>query len=119
MSRRGTVQAVHAVLPCASLADVEELHAAISRGEVVRHDDLYGFVVADGRELWHLTVVDDHDPAANAAALYVHVPDPDAVHERLSAAGHEPGPVRDEPWGMREFAVVDAAGNRIRVGRNA
>lgn len=116
-----TTDAPHAVmpiLPCAALADVEQLHADVSGGHVVRHDDGYAFIVVDGREQWHLAVVDGIDPATNHAAVYVHVTDPDAVHRRLLHAGHTPGPLRDEPWGMREFSVVDAAGNSLRVGRN-
>jgi hypothetical protein len=25
-------------------------------------------------------------------------------------------PIRDTPWGMREFSVVDPSGNLIRIG---
>ena len=32
------------------------------------------------------------------------------------AAEADPTPLRDEPWGMREFSVTDPSGNRLRVG---
>lgn len=109
---------IRAILPTPSLDDVAALHQAVSGGELVRHDDSYGWLVRDGHELWHLAVVDDLDVAANSAAVYVFDDDPDAVRARVVAAGHDAGEVRDEPWGMREFSVRDGGGNLLRVGRN-
>ena len=44
-----------------------------------------------------------------------HRPDAPLVSSR--APGLPVTELREEPWGMREFNVVDAGGNRIRVGR--
>jgi predicted enzyme related to lactoylglutathione lyase len=54
------------------------------------------------------------DPAG--AALWLQVPDVDAEHARLVAAGVEVlrGPV-DEPWGLRECWVADPDGVRIAL----
>jgi len=54
------------------------------------------------------------DPAG--AALWLQVPDVDAEHARLAAAGVDVlrGPV-DEPWGLRECWVADPDGVRIAL----
>ena len=45
---------------------------------------------------------------------YIGVDDIDAFHDRVRAAGAElVKPLRDEPWGMREFGVRTADGHRI------
>ena len=49
---------------------------------------------------------------------YLHVHDVDATHDAWAAAGLPVSAVRDEPWGMREFHVVDPGGNRVRIGRS-
>jgi len=49
---------------------------------------------------------------------YLVVDDVDAVHARVAAAGAERvKPLRDEPWGMREFGLRTVDGHRIMVGQ--
>jgi predicted enzyme related to lactoylglutathione lyase len=49
---------------------------------------------------------------------YVGATDVDAYHARVAAAGAElVKPLRDEPWGMREFGVRTVDGHRIMVGQ--
>ena len=56
------------------------------------------------------------------AGCYVRVADVDAMHASFArTALPETGiprmdGVEDKPWGMREFALVDADGNLIKVG---
>lgn len=105
------------ILPVGDLDVAEGLHTSLGF-EVVRHDDEYAFVLLDDRELWHLSVVSDLDPATNHTAVHVEVDDVDAVYEQLRAEAAEVSistPL-DQPWGMREFVVVDPFGNRVRVG---
>lgn len=54
----------------------------------------------------------------NAASCYLHVTNADSWHAALMDAGVGTGPITDQPWGMREFAVVDPSGNLIRIGQN-
>lgn len=52
-------------------------------------------------------------PADNAPlyAAYIHVEDPDALHDRAVAAGAKVTmPLTDQPYGSREFAVEDPEG---------
>lgn len=74
------------------------------------------FVIAhrDGIEL-HL--VGPEPSGRDRGAAYFHVRDVDGVHQAWKAAGLPVSELRDKPWGMREFNVVDAGGNRIRIGR--
>ena len=69
----------------------------------------------DGVEL-HLVELDAE--RRDRGQAYVHARDVDGVHAAWSGAGLPLTELRDEPWGMREFSVVDPGGNRIRVGRS-
>lgn len=84
--------------------------------EVERYDDGYAWVRHRGDEVLHLAGVADLDLSTNRAAGYWHVQDADAWHERFAAGS--PGPVVDQPWGMREFSLHDPSGNLLRVGQN-
>ena len=51
---------------------------------------------------------------------YLEVADVNAYYESVRAAGARVcKPIRDEPWGMREFGLVTADGHRIMVGAPA
>ena len=62
-------------------------------------------------------------PAESHAGCYVRVGDADAWFATASAAGLPRAGIprldalRDAPWGMREFAVVDSDGNLLRIGQ--
>lgn len=57
-----------------------------------------------------------------AAGAYLRLESVDAVHRTWSQLGLPAqgapslGEVADREWGMREFALVDPSGNRLRVG---
>src|SRR5919106_5270626 len=61
--------------------------------------------------------VEDIDPARNRAGCYLVVRDVDDWHTRMAAAGLPVTPVADQPWGMREYALTDPSGNRLRIGQ--
>lgn len=52
--------------------------------------------------------------AGDRTGLGFAVADLDAAHEAFAAAGFEPGPVRDNPWG-RTFVVRDPDGRRVEI----
>ncbi|MBB3676715.1 VOC family protein [Modestobacter versicolor] len=108
---------VHAspVLPVADL-DRALAHYAALGFSTSRHDDTYGFAAWAGLEL-HLAVVPGHDPLRTASAVFLHVPDADAVAALLVATGvgRTTSPV-DTSYGMREGAHVDPDGNLLRFG---
>jgi predicted enzyme related to lactoylglutathione lyase len=94
--------------------------------------DALGFAVQDmGDPGWRMFVRDgcrimagecrDAMPPADTGFHsyygYLMVEDADAEHARAVAAGAEiTKPLRDEPWGMREFGLRTADGHRLMVG---
>jgi catechol 2,3-dioxygenase-like lactoylglutathione lyase family enzyme len=110
--REGLARAVP-VLPTDDVAASTKFWEAAGFDTEAYSDD---FVIAhrDGIEL-HL--VAPEPSGRDRGAAYFHVRDVDEVHQAWKAAGLPVTELRDEPWGMREFNVVDAGGNRIRVGR--
>ena len=57
------------------------------------------------------------DPLASSQGIYVVVEDPDAHHERASAAGAEVvRELRDQDYGSREYSARDLEGNLWSFG---
>ncbi len=106
------------ILPVRDLVAATAFHRALGL-EVQRHDDAYAFVVHDGHEVLHLQVVDGLDPVTNPTVAYVFVEDVASWHDTADRAGLAPTPLRVEPWGMREFTVVDPDGSTLRIGTSA
>ena len=112
-TRRDVVRAVP-VLPVEDMADSIAFWTAAGFSVEIYSAD-FAAAEHDGVEL-HL--VDIEPSGRDRGAAYLHVRDVDEVHATWKAAGLAPSPVRDEPWGMREFHVVDPGLNRVRVGRS-
>lgn len=80
-----------------------------------------GILRCDAVEI-HVWVADGSAPGAErhlagSASCRLEVRGVDALHERCHALGvvHPDAPLRDEPWGTREFAVLDPDGNLISL----
>lgn len=70
----------------------------------------------------HLWVADGSAPGAErrlagSASCRVEVTGVDVLFERCRALGvvHPRAPLRDEPWGTREFGVLDPDGNLVTL----
>ncbi|WP_394970321.1 bleomycin resistance protein [uncultured Croceitalea sp.] len=52
-------------------------------------------------------------------SCYIQVEEVDELYEEMKIAGvvHPNGPLQNQPWGMREFAVLDKDGNMIKFGQ--
>ena len=77
----------------------------------------YGISVRDGIEV-HFWLTDD--PAApSITSCRIDVTGIDALYAEMQAAGvvHPNGALQDQPWGMREFAVLDGDGNLIKFAQ--
>ncbi|MGH9223827.1 MAG: bleomycin resistance protein [Acidimicrobiales bacterium] len=83
--------------------------------EVHRFGDDFASGEREGLEV-HL--VQRRPEGRDRGEAYIHARDVDAVHAAWAEAGLPVTELRDEPWGMREFNVVDPGGNRVRIGRN-
>jgi predicted enzyme related to lactoylglutathione lyase len=109
---------VTAILPMLDMkASVAFYEAAGFDVRVYRDDQEdggYAFVSYNDESVFDLGL----QPSAVGAGCFIIVADADVWHARLSALGYDVTPVIDEPWGMREFALTDPSGNRLRFGHN-
>ena len=109
---------VKPILPVVEMDDAISFYRRLGF-DIEPYSDGYSIVRSSGEEILHLRVVDDLDPSRNAASVYFHVRDVDAVHREWIDNGLATDEIVDQPWGMREFTVTDPAGNLIRVGQNS
>jgi catechol 2,3-dioxygenase-like lactoylglutathione lyase family enzyme len=111
------------VLPAKSLDETIAFYARLGFAVGSRYDEPAPYAIL-GRGLveLHFFGFPGLRPEDSYAGCYLRVNDVDKFHRDWSALGlpTEGIPrltaIRDEPWGMREFALVDANGNLIRVG---
>jgi catechol 2,3-dioxygenase-like lactoylglutathione lyase family enzyme len=76
----------------------------------------YGVCSRDGVQI-HFWLTDDAD-IPKATSCRVDVVGVDRLYDEMAAAGvvHPNGPLTQQPWGFREFAVLDGDGNLIKFG---
>lgn len=97
---------------------------------VTHEDGRFAILKRDGVEL-HLSVLDDEDwrgragdtPVVSGAESFLagtggcrfHVDSVQEIHDRIESFGaiHPNGPLRDQPWGTREFGALDPDGNEL------
>jgi DNA-binding transcriptional MerR regulator len=77
----------------------------------------YGIVARDGVQI-HFWLTDDAD-IPKATSCRIDVDGVDQLYDEMRATGvvHPNGVLTDQPWGLREFAVLDADGNLIKFGQ--
>jgi catechol 2,3-dioxygenase-like lactoylglutathione lyase family enzyme len=114
------------ILPSRDLAETRGFYEALGfrawfRGRGV--NDTYE-ILSRGHLVVHFFLERGLDPAANDAGCYLRVTDADRFHQDCSVLDlprtgiPRMNPPRDEPWGMREFTVVDPSGNLLRIGHD-
>jgi predicted enzyme related to lactoylglutathione lyase len=116
MNRAGGVD-VTPTLPVSDMAVAVKFYEAAGFG-VRRYDDGFAFVHLNDQSVFDLDVNPAVTPETNGAGCYMILDDVDGWHERLAGAGLPVTPVKDMPWGMREFTLNDPSGNHIRIGRS-
>lgn len=79
----------------------------------------YGIVERDGVQI-HFWLTDDED-VPRETSCRIDVDGVDRLYEEMVDSGvvHPNGPLTDQPWGLREFAVLDADGNMIKFGERS
>lgn len=82
---------------------------------VARYPD-YAICARDGVQL-HFWLTDDAD-IPKATSCRIDVLGIDALYEEMTGAGvvHPNGRLRQQPWGFKEFAVLDGDGNLVKFG---
>jgi catechol 2,3-dioxygenase-like lactoylglutathione lyase family enzyme len=81
-------------------------------------------IVSRGHLVVHFFAESELTPSQNDASCYWRVKDADRFYEEFAALDlpsegipRLTKPV-DQPWGMREFTLVDPSGNLVRVGHD-
>jgi len=112
-------------IPTLPSRDVNETVAFYRRlgfeGGVHAHGD-YAVLTRGTLEL-HFFTHDDLRPEESSAGCYLRVLDADSIYRAFEAAELPRQGIprltapENKPWGLREFALVDADGNLLRIGQ--
>lgn len=113
------------ILPSRSLPATLAFYAKLGfeGGILGAHDD-YAILTRGDLEL-HFFAHPALVPARSHFMCYLRVGDVETLYRALAAAAlprhgiPRMDGLEDKPWGMREFAVVDADGNLLRIGQVA
>jgi catechol 2,3-dioxygenase-like lactoylglutathione lyase family enzyme len=81
---------------------------------IVHTEERYGIVERDDIQL-HLRGPSGIEPSRSDAMIRVEVEDLPALYRHCAGADlvHPNAPLHDEPWGTREFAILDRDGNLV------
>ena len=111
------------ILPSRSIADTAAFYRRLGfEGGAHAFDPNYAILTRGSVEL-HFFAHPHLVPAESHAGCYIRVADVRDIHAACAAAGLPPSGIpridrlEDKPWGLREFAVVDADGNLLRIGQ--
>ncbi len=112
------------ILPSRSVTDTLAFYRRLGfDGTVSAFPYSYAILRRGAVEL-HFFTHEELKPADSNAGCYIRVADVESIHAAFTAAQlPEKGiprqdPLKEKPWGMREFAVVDPDGNLIRIGQS-
>lgn len=107
-------------LPARSLADTRAFYEAL--GFAVESFEQGYLIATRGSLELHFFPYPDLDPAGSSFGAYLRVADVDALHAAFGRARLPRQGIprltapEDKPWGLREFALVDANGSLLRCG---
>ena len=111
------------ILPTRILDDTAAFWNRLGFHERARYTQGQGYLLMKRGEMeFHFFEFPELDPKANYAGAYIEVTDADTLHAEYAALGlpgegiPRLGPIKDEPWGMREFHLVDSDGSILRFG---
>ena len=111
------------ILPSRSIGATVAFYRALGFSGAAHESDSSYAVLRRGAVEIHFFTHKELVPAASWAGCYIRVQDVDSVY-RAFASAKLPGAgiprmdaLEDKPWGLREFAVVDADGNLLRIGQ--
>lgn len=115
-----TAAALTRAVPVLASLDIEatlRFYAERMKFEAVARYPDYGIVARDDVQI-HFWLTDDAD-IPKATSCRIDVVGVDQLYDEMSASGvvHPNGPLTEQPWGLREFAVLDADGNMIKFGQ--
>jgi catechol 2,3-dioxygenase-like lactoylglutathione lyase family enzyme len=115
-------EGVAPILPSRDLRATSDFYERLGYEQAGLWPDEY-LIVSRGEVGLHFFHCPQLDPWTSIAGCYLYVEDADALHEEYSRLGlpgegipRLHGAPEDTEYGLREFAVVDADGNLLRIG---
>jgi catechol 2,3-dioxygenase-like lactoylglutathione lyase family enzyme len=113
------------ILPSRDLDETRAFYAKLGFDAWFRGHKWDGYeIVSRGNLVVHFFAEPGLDPSKSDSGCYWRVKDADELHRQFAALGLPPAGIprltapRDEPWGMREFMLVDPSGNLVRIGHD-
>ena len=114
------------ILPARDLAETRAFYERLGFETVGWWADTFGgyAIVIRGAIEMHFFRFPEIVPSESYAQCYWRVDDVDALYRDLSTARRADSGVprltapADQPWGMREFALVDPNGTLVRIGQS-
>jgi len=111
------------ILPARDLAEIREFYGRLGFRAWFGEASAWPYeIVSRGNLVLHFYLDTALNPAGNSAGCYWRLEDADMLYHEFAAL-ELPGegiprltPPADQPWGMREFALVDPSGNLMRIG---
>lgn len=120
MSDTTTLTALAPVLLSRDLARTAAFYAQHLGFETVSTYPDYLILRRDGLSL-HFALSPDLDIATNPGTVYLYVTGIDSLYARCHDGGvvHPNAPLRDQPYGVRDFTVLDPDNNQLKFGEPA
>jgi catechol 2,3-dioxygenase-like lactoylglutathione lyase family enzyme len=119
---RCVAEGVAPILPSRDLRATSAFYERLGYEEAGFWPDEY-LIVSRGAIGLHFFHCPELDPGSSIAGCYLYVEDADALHTEYSAVGlpgegipRLHGAPQDTEYGLREFGLVDADGNLLRIG---
>jgi catechol 2,3-dioxygenase-like lactoylglutathione lyase family enzyme len=111
------------ILPSRSVSDTVAFYKRLGfEGGVHAHDKGYAILHRGSVEL-HFFSHQELVPAESSAGCYIRVSDVESFYRACRAAQLPSSGIprltelENKPWGLREFALIDADGNLVRIGQ--
>lgn len=116
---KATAAALQRAIPVLASLDLEATQTFYAQKlgfDSVAHYPDYAISVRDDVQV-HFWLTDNADIPKDTGCR-IDVTGVEALYQEMVAAGvvHPNGPLREQPWGFREFAVLDGDGNLITFG---
>ena len=113
------------ILPARSLEETRAFYAKLGFRAWWQGRGPWAYeIVSRGHLVVHFFAEPGLVPGENETSCYWRVKDADRLYQEFAALDLPAEGIprltspRDEPWGMREFTLVDPSGNLIRVGHD-
>jgi catechol 2,3-dioxygenase-like lactoylglutathione lyase family enzyme len=113
------------ILPSRDLAETRDFYQRLGFESWWKGRSPWDYeIVSRGNLVLHFFHERELMPAENGNSCYLRVLDADQLHDELSALQLPIAGIprltapENQPWGMREFTVVDPSGNLLRIGHN-